>query len=122
MRTGSYNGNDPIEAYLAIKDDMYYIRRNKLPVLSEFHVSRLYGHSSASGANPIPETDCITEFEEKLMRHGLITQKQIDALHKAYYDEAAQKTDQFRTEADPSADTIWDNTYVDNENADWRNF
>src|SRR5690606_28527086 len=31
MRTGSYNGNDPIEAYRAIQEDLTYIRKRRLP-------------------------------------------------------------------------------------------
>ncbi len=122
MRTGYYNGNDPIETYLAIQDDMYYIRRNGLPVLAEFEVSRLYGHSSASGANPTGDVCCIELFEDKLLRHGILTKELIKERHDQYQEEARSVAEKVRTEADPQADTIWDNVWVDNENADWRKF
>lgn len=122
MRTGAYNGNDPIEAYLAIQDDMNYIRHHRRPVLSEFSVSRLHGHSSASGANRVHEQDCIEAFEEKLLRYDLLKKADIEKIHSNYETEARVKADAIRQEPSPQANSLWDHTYVGNENADWRKF
>ena len=54
MRTAVINGIDPIECYLKLKEEISYIRKNKCPALVEIEVSRMYGHSSASGANLDP--------------------------------------------------------------------
>jgi 2-oxoisovalerate dehydrogenase E1 component alpha subunit len=123
MRTGTYNGNDPIEAYKAIQDDLNYIRKQRRPVLSEFYVSRLYGHSSASGANRVQgEECCITTFEEKLLRAGYITSKAVKELHEKYEEQLKVAADEVRKEAAPTGDTIWEHFYADGENGDWRKF
>ena len=45
------NGNDPIETYMKLEEIMSYIRKERKPVVLEAKTSRLYGHSSADGAN-----------------------------------------------------------------------
>lgn len=122
IKTNVYNGNDVVEAFLGIQQDLKYIREERKPVLSEFKVSRLYGHSSASGANKLADQCCIVDFESKLLAWKLITPDQIQALHQKYEEEARVAADEVREELPPTADTLWDHTYVDNENADWRKF
>jgi len=123
MRTRVYNGNDPEDAYLGIKDDLAYIRKTGKPVLTEFQVSRLYGHSSASGANRIPgEECCIETFEKKLIDNGALTTQKAKKIWDDHFELVKRLADQVATEPNPKADSIWDNTYVNNENADWRNF
>lgn len=117
------NGNDPIEAYLKIKEQMDYVRKNRKPAFIEAMVSRLYGHSSASGANKVEqELDCVLDFEQKLLRAGVLKESEAKALWESYEQEGVQATEQARGEPVPTADSIWDHTYVDSENADWRNF
>lgn len=123
IRCGSYNGNDPIEAYKAISADLDYIRKERRPALSEFYVSRLYGHSSASGANRIPDEECCLEtFEEKLLRSGYITSKAVSELHKKYEEQIRQAAEEVKAEPAPEAGSLWDHVYVGSENADWRKF
>lgn len=123
MRTGVYNGNDPIEAYLAIKDDLDYIRKTGKPVLSEFRVSRLYGHSSASGANRVNgEECCIENFEKKLIDQKILTSSQCKQIREDHFETIRVKSEQIREEPSPTADTVWDHTYANGENADWRKF
>lgn len=123
MRTAVYNCNDPIEAYLGLKTEYDYIRKTGKPVLVECQVSRLHGHSSASGANRAEEeVDCLQEFEQKLLRAGVLKEKDCKELRQSYYEEAKQVVEKVRQEPVPQGDTIWDHTYVENENADWRNF
>ncbi len=122
-RTGVYSGNDPIEAYIAIQSDLDYIRKTGKPVVSEFQVSRLYGHSSASGANRISsEPCCIETFEKKLVDAKILTIKDCQKIKDDHFEAIRDKTDMIREEPSPQADTIWDHTYVGNENADWRKF
>lgn len=123
IRTRVINGNDPIETYLALQEEMEYIRQERKPVLLEASVSRLYGHSSASGANLIEgEQDCLNEFTNKLIGEGVYTQKEIDAMKKEFDEEARMAAEQARKEPFPKDESIWDHTFADNENADWRNF
>lgn len=123
MRTAYINGNDAIECYLQLKDVMEYVRKNRKPALIEIEVSRLYGHSSASGANRnTSEVDCLAEFEQKLFKAGVLTEKQAKEIWENYDEESKKLTEQIRGEADPSGDTIWDHVFVNNENADWRKF
>lgn len=117
------NGNDPIESYLAIKEDTAYIRQTGKPAFIEAHVSRLYGHSSASGANAdANEVDPVRDFEKRLIKAGLLTVESAQSVWQKYEDEGVRALDQVRSEPSPTADTVWDHTYANNENADWRKF
>ncbi|MES3037460.1 MAG: thiamine pyrophosphate-dependent dehydrogenase E1 component subunit alpha [Bdellovibrionota bacterium] len=123
MPAVTVNGNDPVTAYLAIQEQMEYVRREQKPAFIEAVVSRLYGHSSASGANQISsETCCIRSFEEKLLKTGFITADRIREIWNQYEQEAIKATEQVRSEPSPTADTVWDHTYANGENADWRKF
>ncbi len=122
IRTAVVNGNDPIETYLSLKTEMDYIRKTGKPVLMEVHVSRLYGHSSATGANREAGDCCIDLFEEKLLRHGVLDKGAKKLIWDRYEDESRKAAEQVRTEPVPTAESIWDNVYVGNENADWRKF
>src|SRR4029077_11714558 len=44
------DGNDPIASWFAIRKAMDYCRKERKPYMLEAMVSRLYGHSSSSGA------------------------------------------------------------------------
>ncbi len=117
------NGNDPVETYLTVKEDMEYIRKTGKPAFIEAHVSRLYGHSSASGANPVQgEVDPVKDFEKKLLKADLLTEKQVQKIWEDFEAEGVRATELARQEPVPTADSVWDHTYFKNENADWRNF
>jgi len=117
------NGNDPVESYLCLKEDMEYIRKTGKPAFIEAHVSRLYGHSSASGANPVQgEVDPVKEFEKKLLKADLLNDKQVQKIWADFEAEGVRATEIARAEPVPTADSVWNHTYFKNENADWRNF
>lgn len=123
IRTALINGNDPVESYIRLKEEMTYIRQTGKPVVLEAEVSRLYGHSSASGANFAKnETDCNLEFENRLISAGIITEKSAKELFDKYNKQSQQIQEQVRGEADPNPESIWDHVYVNNENGDWRKF
>lgn len=122
MEYVTINGNDPIESYLVLKEKMEWIRKNRKPVLLEAKVSRLYGHSSASGANYVDEPCCIKLFEEKLKKNGLITDKEIKETWAKYQEELKQVQKEIMKETNPEGHTIWNHIYKDSENADWRKF
>src|SRR5207253_123692 len=67
MPTRTIDGNDPEGSYHALKEAIEYVRHERKPFLLEAMVSRLYGHSSASGANFVAqESDCLERFEHTL--------------------------------------------------------
>ncbi len=117
IKTAVVNGNDVFEAWEALEDAMNYVRTERKPFLMEVAVSRLYGHSSASGANRVPhEADCITLFEEKLMKQKILTEKEIKQIwdkHLAHITEAYQ---QVRKEPFPDPRTIYDHVWADDGN------
>ena len=81
IRSRTIDGKDPVVSYLALKDAMDYVRKERKPYLLEADVSRLYGHSSASGANLVKdEPDCLKSFEERLELDGVLTREQMDAV------------------------------------------
>ncbi len=123
MPAETINANDPVESYLKVQEAMTYIRKTRKPAFIEACVSRLYGHSSASGANFIKEEDdCLVLFEKKLVDAGYLKTVEAKTLFEQYEDQARVIAEDVRKEPFPSGATIWDHTYVNNENADWRNF
>lgn len=123
IRSRVINGNDPVESYLAMKEEMDYIRKTGKPSFIEMKVSRLYGHSSASGANLVTvETDCLKDFEKDLIKAGLLSTKKSGQIWKAYEEEGFSKMEEARQESGPTPDSIWEDVFVGGENADWRKF
>lgn len=122
MRTAVINGNDPIESYRALESEMNYIRKTRKPVLLEAKVSRLYGHSSATGANLIPEVDCLRDFETLLLEHDIVTELAVKKLWQEYEAEGREAQEKARIEPAPTGESVWENYFVGNENGDWRKF
>jgi 2-oxoisovalerate dehydrogenase E1 component alpha subunit len=123
IRSRVINGNDPVECYLAIQEEMEYIRKTGKPSFIEAMVSRLYGHSSASGANPVSnEEDPVRSFEERLLKAGHLKENQVKTIWQGFEQEGVLAQEQVRAEPQPVAESIWDHVYVNNENADWRKF
>lgn len=113
IRTGVINGNDVEESYFKLKEAMDYCRKERKPFLMEASVSRLYGHSSASGANYVgQEFDCVTDFEKKLVSAGVLTEKEAKAIWDRYNEQMLLEAKQVREEPQPQADTIWDHVYA----------
>jgi 2-oxoisovalerate dehydrogenase E1 component alpha subunit len=116
MPTAVVDGNDPEASWAALTKAMDYVRREKKPYLLEAMVSRLRGHSSASGANLAKdEVDCLDRFEKSLEDRKLITRAQIDALRDKYTQELGEAAARVRSEAPPSADSIHDFTFAESK-------
>lgn len=123
IRSRVVNGNDPVESYIALKEEMDYIRKTGKPSFIEAKVSRLYGHSSASGANFVQnEEDCLKSFSEKLLSKQIITEKEIKTIWTIYEEEALRATEEARGEGVPTSESIWDHVFAGNENSNWRKF
>ena len=123
MDTMLIDGNDPVESYLSLKEKIKYVREKRCPVLLEAFVSRLYGHSSASGANYVKgESCCIALFEERLQKLGVLTEAEKKETWESLKEKAKQVQQEVKQESDPVQESIWDHVYAHNENADWRKF
>lgn len=123
IRARVINGNDPVETYLALKEEMEYIRKTGKPSFIEAHLSRLYGHSSADGANAKADLiDPVKTFEKKLIDAGILTKAQAQKIWDGYEQEGIAAQEMARQEPVPTAESVWDHVYVDSENADWRKF
>lgn len=114
MPTAVIDGNDPEVAYVAIQKAMEFVRTERRPFLLEVMTSRLYGHSSASGANFVSkESDCLERFEQKLEDRGLLTRARMDEMRAAYTQELLEASQRVRNEPQPDGSTIFDYVFAD---------
>jgi 2-oxoisovalerate dehydrogenase E1 component alpha subunit len=75
------DGNDVLASWEAISRAMHYIRTERKPYILQADVSRLHGHSSATGGNRVPgEVDAIERFEAHLIEEGLMNRADVDAV------------------------------------------
>jgi 2-oxoisovalerate dehydrogenase E1 component alpha subunit len=107
------DGNDPIASWHAIQRGMEYCRRERRPFLIEANVSRLYGHSSSSGAARVKnELDAIVLFEHKLLKAGALDKATRDQVHEEAFAEAETALEQALNEAKPTAEDVEKYTYA----------
>ncbi|MCC7440842.1 MAG: thiamine pyrophosphate-dependent dehydrogenase E1 component subunit alpha [Bdellovibrionales bacterium] len=112
MPAVTINGTDVEESWAAIEEGMKYVREERKPYFIESKVSRLYGHSSASGANRAEsEKDPLPEFEAKLEKAGVLTRKEMDEIRERYEVEMREKAAKVKTEPMPDPSSIYDFTY-----------
>jgi 2-oxoisovalerate dehydrogenase E1 component alpha subunit len=110
------DGNDPEASYRAIKRAMDYVRIERRPFLLEAMVSRLYGHSSSSGANFVgDEVDCLARFESVLGERGIQTKAQQDELRVRITQKLLEVTKRVREEPRPSAEDLYRHLFADHE-------
>jgi len=116
IESKTIDGNDPEVCYREIAAAMEYIRTERKPFLMEAMVSRLYGHSSASGANVVlDEADCLRGFEKKLEERKLLTRQQMDELRQKYLLELQEAHKKVRQEPQPKGNTIYDHVFADRD-------
>ncbi|CAN5746772.1 thiamine pyrophosphate-dependent dehydrogenase E1 component subunit alpha [soil metagenome] len=114
MPTALIDGNNAETSYAAIKKAIEYVRTERKPYLLEAMVSRLRGHSSASGANIAKEEiDCLERFERTIEDRQLMTRSQMDQLRTTYTNELAEASKRVRTEQPPGPESIWDHVFAD---------
>ena len=123
IQTYCVNGNCPIESYQTLKQAVDYVRQNRKPALLEAKVSRLYGHSSASGVQYVQNEECcLKNFEEQLIKNQILTKLQIQEIRQNIIQKLKEEYKQVCLEKEPSGQNIDHNIFVNNENADWRKF
>src|SRR5262249_17065848 len=107
------DGNDPIASWHALRRAMDYCRKERRPFMLEPLVSRLYGHSSSSGALRVKgEVDCIELFERKLLRAGVLDEHMIEQTHADAQAEADAAADEVVGEARPTPPDVYKHTYA----------
>jgi 2-oxoisovalerate dehydrogenase E1 component alpha subunit len=107
------DGNDPIASWHALRRALDYCRRERRPYLLEAGVSRLYGHSSSSGALRVKgETDCIILFEQKLGEAGVLDSESIQRTHADAEAEAETALEQVLAEPQPAPSDVYKHTYA----------
>ena len=112
IRNKTIDGNDPISAYLELKEAFEYVRQERKPYLVEANVSRLFGHSSASGANFVnEEVDCLAQFEAKLIAQKLLTAQDAKSLRQKWTDDIAEMARQAKEEPMPDGSDIFKHIY-----------
>ncbi|HZT79065.1 MAG TPA: thiamine pyrophosphate-dependent dehydrogenase E1 component subunit alpha [Gemmataceae bacterium] len=108
------DGNDPVASWHAIARGMAVCRGQRRPYMLEAMVSRLYGHSSSSGALRVKnEPDCIPLFEQKLLEAGVADQAELDAVHEEAQAEAEAALEQATAEPRPRPEDVEKFTYAD---------
>jgi 2-oxoisovalerate dehydrogenase E1 component alpha subunit len=118
IKSAIIDGNDPEVAYRELKKAMDYVRAERRPFLLEAAVSRLYGHSSASGANSVPdEPDCLVLFENKLEERGTLTRLAMDELRAKYTQELLEASKRIRDEPQPKGEDIWKHIFAERDGA-----
>ena len=114
MPTRVINGNDPEESYTALKEAIDYVRTEKKPYLLEAMVSRLRGHSAASGANIVKgEADCLEMFEKTLESRSIMSRAQMNELREKYTQELGDAARAVRNEPQPDPSEIYDYVFTD---------
>ncbi len=113
MKTRTINGNDVEESWKALEEAMEYVRTERKPYLLEANVSRLYGHSSATGANFIQgEEDSLVTFERQLEEQGVLTRAEMESIRENYNAEMLEMSKRVKDEPMPDPSTIYDNTFL----------
>ncbi|HMG53234.1 MAG TPA: thiamine pyrophosphate-dependent dehydrogenase E1 component subunit alpha [Kofleriaceae bacterium] len=114
MQTAVIDGNDPETSYAALKHAIDYVRTERKPYLLEAMVSRLRGHSSASGANLVKgEIDCLENFERVLEDRKLATRAEMDERRERYTQELAEANKRVRGEPQPAPSSVWDHVFAE---------
>ena len=121
MQTADIDGNDPEVAYRELQKAMEYVRTERKPFLLEAMVSRLYGHSSASGANFITEeADPLAEIEKRLEERAILTRAADGRAPREAHAGAARGEKRVREEPQPHGKHIWNHVFAEPDARDGR--
>jgi len=116
IESKTIDGNDPEVSYRELSAAMEYVRAERKPFLLEAVLSRLYGHSSASGANRVnDEADCITGFERRLEERGLLKRQQIDELRAQFSAELLAAHKRVKEEPQPDPKSIYEHVFAERD-------
>jgi 2-oxoisovalerate dehydrogenase E1 component len=109
------DGTDTLESYKAMLDAAAYCRTRKGPALVHAHVTRPYSHSlsddeklykSAQEIEQEARRDPVAKFGLFLVREGILSEKEMEALEAAVNQEIIEATDRALQAALPAADSV----------------
>src|SRR3984957_1229698 len=116
IRTAVIDGNDVEVCYRELGKAMEYVRTERKPLLLEAMVSRLCGHSSASGANFVSEEqDCIVRLEKTLEERKILTRSAMDELRARTTQELLEAGKGVREEPQPQGQDIWKHVFAERD-------
>ena len=110
------DGNDPIASWFAVKKAMDYCRKERRPYMIEAMVSRLYGHSSSSGApRDVKAPDCIPLFEKRLLDEGVLDESTLEKIRADALAEVEAAAEQAVNDPKPKPEEVERFTYADSD-------
>jgi len=120
LHVAECDGTDPFESYSVCKEASEYCRERRGPALVHAHVTRPYSHSLSDDEKlyKAPEEreeearrDPISKMALRLVRDGILDQKQIETLEAEVDEEIRAATDQALAAEQPATDSILTNVY-----------
>lgn len=106
------DGNQVEKAWAAVEDALSYVRESRQPYFLEVLVSRLYGHSSSSGANRIEGELCpIEAFEKKLEKQGFLNPQDAKKVWEEAWLEANEALESVRKEKEPDPESVYHHSF-----------
>src|SRR5215468_559008 len=120
LHVAECDGTDPLESYAVCKEAAAYCRERRGPALVHAHVTRPYSHSLSDDEKlyKAPEEreeearrDPISKMALRLVRDGILDQKQIENLEAEVDEEIRAAADQALAAEQPATDSILTNVY-----------
>ena len=120
LHIGECDGTDPFESYAVCKEAAHYCRERRGPALVHAHVTRPYSHSLSDDEKlyKAPEEreeearrDPISKLALRLVRDGILDQKQIENLEAEVDEEVRAAADQALEAEQPAVESILTNIY-----------
>ncbi|HKW31797.1 MAG TPA: dehydrogenase E1 component subunit alpha/beta [Candidatus Acidoferrum sp.] len=120
LHVGECDGTDPFEGYAVCKEAAQYCREGRGPALVHAHVTRPYSHSLSDDEKlyKVPEEredearrDPISKLALRLVRDGILDQKQIENLEAEVDEEIRAAADQALEAEQPAVESILTNVY-----------
>ena len=114
------DGRDPVTAYHASKQAVARARSGGGPTLIEAIVDRLGAHSSeddqrryrsAEELEQLNQNDCLDRFRKRLLKEGILTDKQVAEYEESVKEEVNQATRQALDARDPEPEEALTNVY-----------
>lgn len=106
------DGNDLIPSWFAIQRALRHCRTQRAPYILEAKVSRLYGHSSSSGAPHSGDPDCVELLQARLVKARIIDRETIDAIHAEAQAEVDAAVAQAVSEPKPQPEDVQKHIYA----------
>ena len=120
LHVAECDGTDPFESYAVCKEAAHYCRERRGPALVHAHVTRPYSHSLSDDEKlyKAPEEreeearrDPISKLALRLVRDGILDQKQIESLEAEVDEEIRAAADQALEAEQPAGESILANVY-----------